>query len=310
MHLLYINSLKNLIFFDIIYPMKIRNIKKTLENFNEAIKYIVFIFTMVIIAGYALFFAHYYVATGELYSTMITDIIIAVILLGLTISSRGSVSPRRTVLMIIFGLFTLYDVLNYAIYLEPILVLYYTQFSEAARILLYCGVAAGVINVLALIFRCIILVQYNVCEIEGIDQLSRKNFAYTFNSAVRRIGVDISNLFIYGLVYQGVGLMITAIVNLIEYNTLLLEILILGLILIIIPIIVIVLIRKYKVLFDKKELCFAAFFAFFTVASIVCMIVFNEVGMSDLLCDLGYTFGISLLAFGYSIYVYILQKNK
>ena len=290
--------------------MKLRSIKKTLENLNEAIKYIVFFFTMVIIAGYALFIAHCFVANNEFYPPMILDIIIAVVLMGLTISSKGSVSQRRTVLMTIFGLFTLYDVLNYAIFLQPVLTLYYSEFAGPAQILLYCGIAAGAINVLALVFRSIILVQYNVCENESIEQLSKENFKYSFNRAIKAIGVGIPNLFIYGLVYQGFGLVLAAIMDVIDNNVLTIEYLILGLVLMIVPILMITLIRRFKKLYDNKELSFAVFFAVFTLTGMICMIAFHAVGIVSLLCEFGYIFGISLLAFIYSIYLYILESKK
>ena len=45
--------------------MKLRNIKTTLENINEAIKYVVFVLTSILIASFGLFIAHYYQLTGE-----------------------------------------------------------------------------------------------------------------------------------------------------------------------------------------------------------------------------------------------------
>ena len=93
--------------------MKLRNIKSTLENFNEAIKYIVFIFTLVSIAALGLLFAHYYtISQGEVYPSRFTDILIIVVLAALTISSKGSISLRRTTLMILFGFLIIMLIVN------------------------------------------------------------------------------------------------------------------------------------------------------------------------------------------------------
>lgn len=288
--------------------MKLRNIKTTLENINEAIKYVVFALTSILIASFGLFIAHYYQLTGEIVGSVIVDGLFVLVLLGLTISSRGSVSLRRTTLMIIFGLFNLYGAIVYAFYYEPLFIIP-SQLGDITQIFLYVSVAAASLNVLILIYRAIILVQYDVCVQEGIDQLNKQNYYYTFKKAVRGLGVSIPNLILYALMYQGLTMLINVILDVIDYKILVVENLVISLVILIIPALFITLFRRYIHSEDKKYLGFAAIFVALNLAAMIAMIVIHSIAPENpIIIDLGYIYGVCILGFGYTLYLLLMKK--
>ena len=288
--------------------MKLRNIKTTLENINEAIKYVVFALTSILIASFGLFIAHYYQLTGEIVGSVIVDGLFVLVLLGLTISSRGSVSLRRTTLMIIFGLFNLYGAIVYAFYYEPLFI-NPSQLGDITQIFLYVSVAAASLNVLILIYRAIILVQYDVCVQEGIDQLNKQNYYYTFKKAVRGLGVSIPNLILYALMYQGLTMLINVILDVIDYKILVVENLVISLVILIIPALFITLFRRYIHGEDKKYLGFAAIFVALNLAAMIAMIVIHSIAPENpIIIDLGYIYGVCILGFGYTLYWLLMKK--
>ena len=290
--------------------MKLRNIKTTLENINEAIKYVVFALTSILIASFALFIAHYYQLTGEILGSVIVDGLFVVVLLGLTISSRGSVSLRRTTLMIIFGLFNLYGAIVYAFYYD-VLFINPSQLGEITQIFLYVSVATASLNVLILIYRAIILVQYEVCVNEGIEQLNKENYFYTFKKAVRGLGVAIPNLILYALMYQGLTMLINVVLDIIDYQILIVENLVISLVLLIAPVLFVTLIKRYVHTEEKKYLGFAAFFVGLNLAAMVAMIVMHSIAPENLVViDLGYIYGVCILGFCYTLYLLLMKNNK
>ena len=291
--------------------MKLRNIKTTLENFNEAIKYIVFTFALVSIAALGLLFAHYFtVSQGEIYSPIITDILIILVLAGLTISSKGSISLRRTTLMILFGLLNLNGMFFYAFGTSSIFVAN-SQFAQAATIMLYLSFATSLLNVLILIFRAIILVQYDICERDGITQFNSSNFKSTFNESIKVLGLNLTRLFVYAFGYLGFSLLVTSISDYVTYKILYLEDLIIGAFLLVLAIGFLFFVRRYLQTENKRILAYVGLFSILLLVSIIGIIIFSTVYLEYyLLLNIIYLGIVSIFGLISSIYVYFLNNKK
>ena len=291
--------------------MKLRNIKTILENFNEAIKYIVFTFALVSIAALGLLFAHYFtVSQGEIYSPIITDILIILVLAGLTISSKGSISLRRTTLMILFGLLNLNGMFFYAFGASSIFVAN-SQFAQAAIVMLYLSFATSLLNVLILIFRAIILVQYDICERDGITQFNSSNFKSTFNESIKVLGLNLTRLFVYAFGYLGFSLLITSISDYVTYKILDLEDLIIGAFLLVLAIGFLFFVRRYLQTENKRILAYVGLFSILLLVSIIGIIIFSIVNLKYyLLLNIIYLGIVSIFGLISSIYVYFLNNKK
>ena len=290
--------------------MKLRNIKTTLETLNEAIKYVVFVLTLAVIASIALFFVQCYYVTAEIYTGAFIDILFAIVLLGMTISAKGSVSLRRTTLMIIFGIFNSYGMVNYSLFNHS-LVAYPTAVSAVTGVVVIIGLVASILNVIILILRSIFLVQYDLCANQGIDQLNTKNFTSTFNQSIKSLGIALPNLFVYGVIYQGFNCFVNSMLNIMELGALDLQSLIIGVILLFVPFVYFYLSRKYLNTQIKKSLGSAAFFGILTIGSVIAIVVFYFVDpLSYNLYEFIYTIITSVIGLVLSLYLWILNKKK
>lgn len=290
--------------------MKLRNIKTTLENLNEAIKYVVFVLTILVIASIGLFFAQAYLGSGEIVPSIIFDIVFGLLILGMTVSSKGSVSLRRTTLLIIFGLLNTYGMVSYTFFYTSILVIP-TQINEITQIMLLIGFIASILNVIILNIRAILLVQYDVCLNSSIDQLNKENFIFTLKEAIRALGMALPSLFLYGFMYQGFNNLLNFFFNLFDYQILVLENLILGILLIALPVAFIFCSRRFLHGDFKKSLGSAVFFAAISLICIICITLISVfVPGSILPYELSYTLVVGVLGTATSICVHFLNKTK
>jgi hypothetical protein len=289
--------------------MKLRNIRTTLENLNEAIKYVVFVLTLFVIASIVLFFAQGYFVNGEIITAAILDVIFAIVILGFTISAKGSVSLRRTTLMILFGLFNVYGMTAYTFF-NPLILSTLTDISGILQVFVFIGFVSSILNVVVLVLRAIFIVQYDICLNQGVEQLGKENFIRTFGQAVSALGTALPGLFNTGLIYQGFSLFLNFALIAFDYQVFDVESLVTGLIFLILPVAFLMFMKRKLVDQKQKSLGFAAFFGFIIFGCAVTMIVLSVVNPSSfVIYELCYSLVVSIIGFGLSIYNFILTKK-
>lgn len=289
--------------------MKLRKITTTLETVNEVFKYLIMIFALTMAVSIGLFIFYVYSITGTLLVEIFTDVLFILILLGLTISPKGSVSFRRTHIMTIFGLFNAYSMFNYSFFTDAYFYGVTTDLSVITQVMLIIGFVFSLFNVILLILRLVFLVQYRVCQNTGMDTLYKEEFFKTFNIASQEIGSRIPEYFLYGIAYQGFSIFVT------EFSGLLYGVepdvmyIIFGIILILGPVLFRVFGSKIREK-NKKYVGTAAFFGFYALGSLIfAATLFGVYGPTYIEIDCYYTLGISLIGCAISLYLYFVNRK-
>lgn len=239
-----------------------------LELFNEIIRYVIILLSLFTIVSYGLFT---YGLINTDYSYLSTELFLSIIyvLLVLLLSNtkKGAVSPFSTYVLLILSILNTYGIYVYLFMNSGLFYIIgeglnnFVMANIIYNLMLVSFISSLVLNI-SLFFRFVIIGQYKYYELNGIMVLNAKNYMEAYNSVFVSSDNLFLNLFLYLIGYVGFSQFMSEINSSLYGSGLNTTNLIIGVFCFIFSIIALFMYRKISTHFTKY-LSFAVFFIVF-----------------------------------------------